>query len=161
MCISSRKRTFCVRMSDNASGKIIVRRRIINYPVFRWLQTTAGTTGSSSWCATSTTSTITDTSIRMTSTASPSSSLSWRAAGSGAKKGSFDRQLKQQTIFTPLSRIFTTVPHTWPQALPMQKKISNQFFCISYTRDTPWCQPVVTEPQTLGERALLSFLLVF
>ena len=71
-----------------------------------------------------------------------------------------------------LTRIFQSVPfqlpaeadktrHTWPQALPMQKKISNQFFCISYTRDTPWCQPVVTEPQTLGERALLSFLLVF
>ena len=50
--------------------------------------------------------------------------------------------------------------HTWPETLPMQKKISNQFFCISYTRDTPWCQPVVTEPQTLGERALFNPILI-
>ena len=51
--------------------------------------------------------------------------------------------------------------HTYPEPLPMQIKCPTQFICISNTRDTPWCQPVVTEPQTLGERALLSFLLVF
>ena len=64
-------------------------------------------------------------------------------------------------LFPKIMVASRSTAHTWPETLPMQKKISNQFFCISYIRDTPWCQPVKTEPQTLGERALLSFLLVF
>ena len=42
----------------------------------------------------------------------------------------------------------------------MQIKFPTQFFSISNTRDTPWSQPVVTEPQTLGERALFNPLLI-